>query len=61
MIDYKKQNVKDLECLFEINANKINSYEKDKNKPPFITGVIKDLKKQNLQIFLILIKKYRNQ
>ena len=33
MIDYTKQNIKDLESLFEINANKIESYEKDKNRP----------------------------
>lgn len=57
MIDYTKQNVKDLECLFEINANKVESYEKDSKKPPFINGIVKELKKQNLELIKIITNK----
>lgn len=57
MIDYTKQKIKDLKCLIEMNTNKIDSYKNDKNKPPFITGLIKELKKQNLELKKIITNK----
>ena len=57
MLNYRKQKIKDLIALIDINESKIELLQNSSNKLPFIIGSINKLKKQNLELKKIINNK----
>lgn len=60
MLDYKKQNPKDIQALIDIKQFKVDLMESDKNAPPFISGHIKK-QKESIERLKTVLKKIQNQ